>query len=119
MHLKAGILDNGFRRGPFQAYKDDNNLNPLTNNKHKKIGKGVYFLPDIDEAKDAAKSFNFSGKNYKAVFMCRINPEKVRIADYGTNKEIWVVNGDKLDDPNGNKKDKEVRPYRILVILEN
>ena len=114
-----GILYNGFRRGPFQGYKDDNNLNPLTNNKHKKIGKGVYFLPDIDEAKDAAKSFKFSGKNYKAVFMCRINPKKVRIAEYGSNKEIWVVNGDKLEDPNGQKKDNEVRTYRILVILEN
>ena len=49
--------------------------------------------------------------------MCRINPEKVRIAEYGLNKEIWVVNGDKLDDSHGKKKDNEVRPYRILVIL--
>ena len=51
--------------------------------------------------------------------MCRINPEKVRIAEYGTNKEIWVVNGDELNDPHGHKRDNEVRLYRILVILDN
>ena len=51
--------------------------------------------------------------------MFRINPEKVRIAEYGTNKEIWVVNGDELNDPHGHKRDNEVRPYRILVILDN
>ena len=85
----------------------------------KKIEEGVYFLPDINEAKKAAKSFHFSGKNFKAVFMCRINPEKVRIGEYGPNKEIWVVNGDKLNDSHGHKREDEVRPYRILVILDN
>ena len=76
-------------------------------------------MPDIEEAKNAAKSFNYSGKTFKTFFMCRINPEKVRIAKYGLDKEIWVVNGDELNDPHRHKKDNEVRPYRILVILDN
>lgn len=50
--------------------------------------------------------------------MCRINPETVRISKY-SDKEIWIVNGDKLNDPYGRKKDNEVRPYRILVIYDN
>ena len=51
--------------------------------------------------------------------MCRINPKKVRISEYGNNQEIWIVNGDELNDPNGMKKDNEVRPYRILLIFED
>ena len=115
----SSILYQGFKRGPFQAFQNDDNLNPLTKKEYKKIKEGVYFIPDINEAKNAAKIFNFEGKNFKAVFMCRINPEKVRIGKFGSNKEIWIVNGDKLGDPNGHKKDNEVRPYRILVIFEN
>ena len=51
--------------------------------------------------------------------MCRINPYAVRIANIETDKESWVVNGDLLNDPVGIKRDKEVRPYRIIMFIEN
>ena len=50
--------------------------------------------------------------------MCRINPESVRICNVGDNNERWIVNGDKLNDINGRKRDEEVRPYRILFYIE-
>ena len=53
--------------------------------------------------------------------MCRINPYRVRIANY-FNKEYWIVNGDKLNDYYasilGIKRTDEVRPYRILLLKE-
>ena len=51
--------------------------------------------------------------------MCKLNPYKVRISKFGINDERWIVNGDKLDDPFGRKRDDEVRPYRILLFLES
>ena len=50
--------------------------------------------------------------------MCRVNPYEVRIADF-FGKERWIVNGDKLKDPNGKKRDNEVRAYRILILLKS
>lgn len=52
------ILYNGFRRGPYQDCKDDNNINPLTKNFHPKCGKGVYFIPYIIETKNILKFLN-------------------------------------------------------------
>ena len=113
-----GILDNGFRRGPYQDCKDEININPLTQFLYPKCGKGVYFIPDIIETKVFSPPFNYLGDKFRLAFMCRVNPKKVRIADIGLGQESWIVNGDKLDDPLGKKREDEVRPYRILVYLE-
>ena len=49
--------------------------------------------------------------------MCRINLNEVKIANTSEG-EYYIVNGDKLNNPNGMKKDNEIRPYRILVKIE-
>ena len=114
-----GILKNGFRRGPFQDYKNIKNINPLTNVLYPKCNEGVYFIPDINEAKIYTEIFEYLGNKFRIAFMCRINPYAVRIANIETDKESWVVNGDLLNDPVGIKRDKEVRPYRIIMFIEN
>ena len=50
--------------------------------------------------------------------MCRLNPEKVRIAKRGLNTDYMIVNGDEIDNMNGAPKYDEVRPYKILLIKE-
>ena len=114
-----GIACNSFRRGDAQHFKQYENINPLTKNNYPKCGIGVYFTPDIEEAKLYAEIISYSGNKYRVVFMCRINPYKVRIASLGINKEYWIVNGDKIDEKYGSSKPDEVRPYRILLFKEN
>ena len=117
----SGIVMNGFKRGDDQQCKNYANINPLNNLIYPKCGEGVYFTPDINEAKKYTNSISYSGQNYRVVFMCRINPYRVRIANY-FNKEYWIVNGDKLNDYYasilGIKRTDEVRPYRILLLKE-
>lgn len=115
----SGIYFNGFRKGPFQDCKNYKNTNPLSNVEYPKCGEGVYFIPDFDDAKDNTKILDYSGMKVRVIFMCRLNPQKVRIADIGFNKESWIINGDELNDPFGKKRDDEVRPYRILLYFEN
>ena len=114
----SGILINGFRKGPFQNLKDRDNINPLTNEIYPECGEGVYFIPNINDAINYTNKFNYLGNEFRVVFMCRINPESVRICNVGDNNERWIVNGDKLNDINGRKRDEEVRPYRILFYIE-
>ena len=113
------ITCNGFRRGDAQKFRHYKNINPLTKNNYPKCGIGVYFTPDIEEAKIYAEAISYSGNKYRVVFMCRINPYKVRIASLGINKEYWIVNGDKLGEIYGSSSTDEVRPYRILLFKEN
>ena len=111
-----GILNGGFRRGPFQDCKHNQNVNPLTNGLYPECGEGVYFIPFFPEINLFAKSFNYLGDIFKVALMCRINPYKVRICTQFL-QESWIVNGDLLGDPNGRKRDDEVRPCRILVFI--
>ena len=113
-----GILENGFRRGPYQDLEDEDNLNPLTKEKYPKCGEGVYFIPEIKEAEKYAVNFKYLNYQFKIALMCRVNPYEVRIADF-FGKERWIVNGDNLKDPNGKKRDNEVRAYRILILLKS
>ena len=113
------ICNDGFRRGERQQYKFSPNINPLTNISTPSCGEGVYFTPDIEEAKTYSDPpIFYNNYNYRVVFMCRINPYSVRIADIGNNKEYWIVEGDKLGDLNGKKRSDVVRPYRILFLKE-
>ena len=111
-----GICNDGFRRGDGQLYKDSDNINPLTNKQYPKCGEGVYLTNEINEASKYTKPINYKGNKYRVVFMCRVNPYKVRIADIGNNKEYWIVDGDKPSDLYGIKRSDVVRPYRILVL---
>ena len=113
------IIIEGFRRGERQDYKDSPNLNPLTQDQYSTCDVGVYFTTDINEAKTYTKTISYLGTNFRVIFMCRINPYKVRIAMNVNNKEYWIVNGDDINDQNGRKRDDEVRAYRILIFVEN
>jgi hypothetical protein len=113
-----GILINGFRKGPYQECKYYRNMNPLTNYIYPECGEGAYFIPDISEVNKYAQSFKYLNGQFKVAFMCRINPYKVRIASIQYLQESWIVNGDALNDPYGRKRDDEVRPYKLLVLIE-
>ena len=112
------IFFKGFRIGSGQYCKDDDNTNPLTKDLYPKCGEGVYFSQDINDAKSYSEIIQYSGDNYRVVFMCRLNPKKVRIANKGLNKDYMIVNGDEIDDMFGKAKIKEVRPYKILLLKE-
>ena len=110
-----GICKNGFRRGNRQKYKNSDNINPLNKEFVPKIGEGVYFTKDINEALRYTEPILYNGNNYRIVFMCRVNPNEVRIADVGGGKQYWIVDGDKLSDLFGHERSDVVRPYKILV----
>ena len=116
-NIAKPILENGFRRGLAQAREYDNNINELSKKDGKiKLGKGVYCTPKIAIAKSYSHRVTFGGHSYHLVFMCRVNPYKVRMSDdKGYAKDYWVVSGDEINDPEGKKYDNEIRPYRILL----
>ena len=71
------ILYKGFRKGPNQDYKDDDNTNPLSRKSFQKCEEGVYFAQNVNDAKRFSEIIPYSGNNYRAVFMCRLNPTAV------------------------------------------
>ena len=105
----SGIIRNGFIIGPRQQYMDSYNKNPLTYFSYMCCEKGAYFTPDINDAQSYTGIINYNQYNLRIVFMCRINPIRVKIADIGEYREYWLTNG----------TTDEVRPYRILFKFEN
>ena len=78
--------------------------NNLVPGKTSYYGTGVYFGREIkvaDEYAKACQDFN----EYYIVFMCRVNPEKLKIVR--KNPEYWLLEG--------NGKGEYIRPYRLLV----
>ena len=78
--------------------------NNLVPGKTSYYGIGVYFGREIkvaDEYAKACQDFN----EYYIVFMCRVNPEKLKIVR--KNPEYWLLPG--------NGKGEYIRPYRLLV----
>ena len=123
MRSVNGIIHQGFRRGNGQTHQKSHNSNPLTNKEFPFCGIGVYFTPDIDEAKKYTEPIKYKGYKYRVVFMCRINPYKVRIHSdpfepLNSLRDYFIVDGDELNDFNGIKRDNEVRLYRILLLRE-
>ena len=113
------IFYRGFRRGPGQDYQNYSNINPLTNILYPKCGEGVYFAQNINDAKSYCNIIQSNnGNKYRIVFMCRINPNRVRIWNISEDRDYMIVNGDKLDDIYGTLKTNEVRPYKILLSKE-
>ena len=109
------ILNEGFKGGGGQAFIDDNNINPLSKDEHPKVGFGVYCTPKINIADSYASYITFEGKQFKFVFMLRVNRYKIRICEGEPN--YWVFEGDSLENKEKTirKFDDEVRPYRILL----
>ena len=108
------IIEKGFQSGSGQRYKNSNNMNPLSNGNKPICGEGVYVTPVIGEAQRYSQGINFGGNSYYFVFMCRINPYKVRFANKGF-PPYWIVSGDPIGSQNAKKYTDEIRPYRILL----
>ena len=58
----SGIVMNGFKRGDGQSCKNYANINPLNILIYPKCGEGVYFTPDINEAKTYTNTISYLGK---------------------------------------------------------
>jgi hypothetical protein len=98
------ITVDDFIAGQNQFYYDVKNSNEESKREYINVGKGLYLTDKIDialiysgEVKDE------QGIIYNIAFMCRVNPNKVRIPD--CQKDNFVV------DPNSDC----VRAYRILL----
>ena len=102
------IVENGFISGRRQAMQGDRNINPKSNGEYERVGVGVYLTNKISVAEDYAGKVKDEEENeYKVVFMCRVCPQKVRIAY--SHHDYYVL------DPNIDC----VRPYRILLKKTN
>ena len=101
------IIKNNFISGPRQAFRDMDNENPLNNSYKSYVGNGIYFAKDINEAKDYTEIIDYKYYKLRVVFMCRINPELVKICN---DDKYYVVSGGNVDN--------EVRPYRVLFHFE-
>ena len=101
------IIKYNFKPGPRQAFEDSDNENPLNNSYETNVGAGIYFAKDINEAKNYTKIIKYKDYKLRVVFMCRINPELVKICN---DDKYYVVSGENVDN--------EVRPYRVLFHFE-
>ena len=79
--------------GNNQIFKNDDDLN----HPGEKVGIGIYFTNKIE----IAEMYCGLVKEYKIIFMCRVNPKKMRIPSSYT--DYWVADKNNF------------RPYRILI----
>ena len=114
LNVPKQIIEGGFRRGDRQMYKNSKNMNPLSQNEFPKCGDGVYLTPIIKEAQSYSIGINYGDCKYYLVFMCRVNPYKVRFVEK-SHPPYWIVSGDLINDQNAKKYSDEIRPYRILL----
>ena len=86
----------------------------MSNHEFNICGDGVYLSPLIRTATFySGNGVRFNGQNFKLVFMCRVNPKKVRISN--NCNDYWIVSGEPLNSNVLNRHDNEIRPYRILL----
>ena len=76
------ICNDGFKKGPGQGEQYSNNSNSLNNSYTSQCGVGAYFAQNVNTAASYSSPISYNGKNYKVVFMCRINPHVVRISNH-------------------------------------
>ena len=115
-HYANAILKEGLKKGSGQVHAGYQNINPLSKDKHPYVGIGVYCSPKIsiaDQYAGCAGDIIFEEKQFRFVFMLRVNPYKIRISQ--DTPDYWVFEGDYLQDKTVRKFDDEVRPYRILI----
>ena len=93
------ILVGGLKPGSGQALKnEDDMMHP-----GKKIGIGVYCMPDPKIMENNAGSVDINGTNYLVALMLRVKPDRIRTCKEAPKE--WILDGT----PN------EMRPYRILL----
>ena len=110
-------INMGLIPGEYQNYEDEKNINELSNEDFPLCGRGVYLSPLVSEAEEYSgkqKGIFLNNIQYNIIFMCRVNPYKIRIADK-VDYDYWVVGGDSGINKNGYKISEECRPYRILL----
>ena len=101
-NVKKGIksiLETNLRPGGGQAYRDADDAN----HPGQKVGVGVYCSPEPSVIDGYAGTMNINGHNYRAAFMLRVKPDKLRYSSSQPN--YWVVDGS-FD---------QLRPYRLLI----
>ena len=101
-NVKKGIksiLETNLKAGSRQAYQYSDDAN----HPGQKVGRGVYCSPEPSVIEGYAGTMNINGHNYRAAFMLRVKPDRLRYSN--SQPDYWVVNGDF----------SELRPYRLLI----
>ena len=101
-NVKKGIksiLETNLKPGGGQAYASHDDAN----HPGQKVGRGVYCSPNPSVILGYAGTMNINGHDYRAAFMLRVKPDKIRYSS--SQPDYWVVNGDF----------SELRPYRLLI----
>ena len=68
-----------------------------------KCSDGIYFYKNPQFAENSSQKINIGGFQYKIMFMCRVNPSRIKQPE--NFPDCWILS------PTPN----EVRPYKILV----
>ena len=68
-----------------------------------KCKSGAYFYRNPNYAENSSETINIGGFEYKIMFMCRVNPSKIRQPE--NFQDCWILN----------PTPDEVRPYKILI----
>ena len=82
-----------------RTYREENNIR----NPGHKCKAGAYFFKNPNYAENSCETLNIGGFEYKIMFMCRVNPSKIRQPE--NFQDCWIL----YPTPD------EVRPYKILV----
>ena len=78
------------------------NVNNIRN-PGEKCKTGAYFYKNPNYAENSSETINIGGFEYKIMFMCRVNPSKIRQPE--TFQDCWILS----------PTPEEVRPYKILI----
>ena len=68
-----------------------------------KCMSGAYFYKSPEIAENSSEIINIGGFDYKIMFMCRINPSKIRQPQ--NFQDLWILS----------PISSEIRPYKILI----
>ena len=68
-----------------------------------KCETGAYFYRNPNYAENSSETINIGGFEYKIMFMCRVNPSKIRQPE--NFQDCWILS----------PTPDEVRPYKILI----
>ena len=82
-----------------RTFIDSNNIR----NPGHKCQVGAYFYKNPNYAENSSEEINIGGFKYKIMFMCRVNPVKIRQPE--TFPDLWILS----------PSPDEVRPYKILI----
>jgi hypothetical protein len=88
--------------GNLESGKTFVNVND-SRNPGEKCKTGAYFYKNPNYAENSSEIINIGEFEYKIMFMCRVNPSKIRQPE--NFQDCWILN----------PTSEEVRPYKILI----